>query len=210
MHGFERWPLVCLLLAGAALVPTAGWTYSRSLLESSEIISNEDVFQVAEAPVSETPAAAVSPAAVYVDKRSPKNSGVAITWALGPGFLVHGAGHMYAGRPWTGVSLFLAEVGGAYMAYRGGTDAYSAIDVMSKNNFAEFHGDSGQVSRGIGLAAGGVMIFLASWLYDLTGSPIAVDQYNQTLTPRQAETSSPVIVTQLTPGGVTVAVEQRF
>jgi hypothetical protein len=81
---------------------------------------------------------------------------------------------------------------------------------MSKNNFAEFHGDSGQVSRGIGLAAGGVMIFLASWLYDLTGSPIAVDQYNQTLTPRQAETSSPVIVTQLTPGGVTVAVEQRF
>jgi TM2 domain-containing membrane protein YozV len=197
-----------LILTGWLGYAPTGWAYTRSLLDtSSETVENLDsnwLTAEAQTPLSTDAAVPLAP------KKSGLSTGVAAGLAMGPGLLVHGVGHMYAGRPLTGVALLLAEAGGLYMAYRGGTDVSSAVGAIDGSTFSNFHGDSGQISRGLGLAAGGLMIFLSSWLYDVTGSPIAVEQYNQEIKKSSLDANSPVVTSRVTPQGFEVAIERHF
>jgi hypothetical protein len=129
--------------------------------------------------------------------------GVAISMAIAPGIVLHGSGHFYAGRPLTGSLLLLAEAGSAYMAYRGATEiAATAKGYDLEKNL----GESGPISRNLGLAVGGVMLFLSSWFYDMTGSPIAAMEQNQ----EQKKHQAPAVTAQITPRGVEVVIERLF
>ncbi len=131
---------------------------------------------------------------------------MAVTLALGPGLAVHGVGHFYAGRPVTGAALLAAELGAVYLAYRGGTDimraqANGVFDTNSPNL-----GQSEEFSRGAGLAAVGVAVFLASWLYDLTGAPIAAAETAAAKAAARAVTISP----EFRDNRAGVVIEHRF
>jgi|GEM_PF-5284566 len=151
-------------------------------------------------PLSETMPPAAAPAALTHEL----HPGVAASLAIAPGILVHGSGHFYAGRPVTGTALLLVEAASLYMAYRGGMDIYAATRNF---NIEENQGRSGQVSYGIGMAVGGVMLFLASWFYDITGSPIAAVETNQS---RRRAGQGPTIRAQVTEGGVQVVIGKTF
>ena len=186
---------------GLCLFGGTSWAFSKSLLASSE--QTDAAWLVADATQPES-------AQSILEQKSHRSSGVAISLALVPGVVLHGAGHFYANRPWTAGVLLLAEAGGLVMAYRGGRDVYSAVDSVDFNNFSNYHGDTGQLSNGMGLALGGVMIFLSSWLFDLTGSPLAADQNNTLTKPRTGNSASPVITPRLTMRGLEVAIERLF
>lgn len=107
---------------------------------------------------------------------SAPNPGVAITLAMMPGVAVHGAGHFYAERPLTGAALLAVELGSLYLLYRGGTGIYNATNSGVLDGTSANFGESEEFSRGAGLAVAGLTIFIASWLYDLTGAPIAASE----------------------------------
>jgi hypothetical protein len=198
--------ILVILAFGVLVCGGTSWGFTRSLLDATD--QTDPAWQVAEAPASTSTSDSSS---VHIpNKNSNKSPGVAVGLALVPGVALHGAGYLYAGRPWTAGALLLAEAGGLYMAYRGGTDIYSAVDGLDFDKFSNFHGDTGQLSRGMGLALGGVMIFLTSWLVDITGSPMAVEQSNVANKPAPAASAAPEIIPRLTAHGFEVAVERRF
>ncbi|NTV52206.1 MAG: hypothetical protein HGA76_04235 [Candidatus Firestonebacteria bacterium] len=193
-----------LIVAGLLWGGGASWAFSGSLLDATD--QTDPAWLVAEAPVAP---AAVS-AEPTLKQKSLYSPGVALSLALVPGIALHGSGHFYAGRPWTGVALLLAEAGGIYMGYRGGKDVYAVVDSLDFDKFSNFHGDTGQISNGLGLALGGVMIFLSSWLYDITGAPIAAQQANAAAAQSKAASSAPVVTSRVTAHGFEVAIERRF
>jgi len=97
-----------------------------------------------------------------------KNPNMAIFYAVVPGFLVHGAGHFYAGEKTTGWMLVAGEVLSLGMM----TYAVGA-------GFAEAMGgsDSSNDDDMIGIA--GAILFISTWVYDLAGSPVAVQKRNR-------------------------------
>lgn len=118
--------------------------------------------------------------------------GVASALAVFPGIVLHGAGSFYAGRPVTAVALLLLEAGGLYLGYRGMQDG--KVVVVSFNE-GTFTGESQLSSQSLGLVLGGVFLFTATWLYDLTAAPQAA-QAAQDAARRRSQASltlSPVI-----------------
>lgn len=144
-------------------------------------------------------------------EKKTKDPGLAMSLATLPGIAIHGSGHMYAGRPVTSIFLLLAEAGGIYMAYRGSSDVYNIVSENLENDKStaeviESLSDTSQISHGIGLAVGGLMLFLSSWLYDATGSPIVVEEYNAKI----KQTESPKVNAKLTLRGFEVEFDQLF
>jgi hypothetical protein len=138
---------------------------------------------------------------------SPEHSpGVAVSLAILPGIAIHGAGHFYAGRPLQAAALLLVEAGAGYMAYRGASEVYA---VSQNFDLAQNAGESGQLSYGVGLAAGGLFLFLTSWLYDVTGAPMAAAE---TAAPAQKATAhnAPTVTPQITRRGVELVLERLF
>jgi hypothetical protein len=90
----------------------------------------------------------------------------ALFYSFVPGIIVHGSGHFYAGKTNTGYLLLGTEAAGLLLLYLGfeealGGSAYrNDADVMGWTELALFSG---------------------SWLYDVIGSPIAVQKQNQKL-----------------------------
>jgi len=134
--------------------------------------------------------------------------GTASGLAFFPGVLAHGTGHFYAGRPVTGALLVVAEALGVYLAYTGAMDIRRGLEAFDPDD-PTFEGDTGTLSQGIGLAAGGAMIFLTSWFFDLSGAPIAA---GEEAAKRQAAATAgrTQVRPALTPGGVAVVLERTF
>lgn len=107
----------------------------------------------------------------------PVSRGAAAAMAAGPGFLVHGLGHFYAGDPDTGRSLLLIEgasiglAGAAAAAFAFGSDETIAIDGE----------DPTATIIGCLLAGAAAAGFLGSWIYDVYGAPGAADAWNEAL-----------------------------
>ncbi|MDH4222977.1 MAG: hypothetical protein OEV55_05485 [candidate division Zixibacteria bacterium] len=107
----------------------------------------------------------------YKDNKSPdslklKDPREALFYAILPGFIVHGAGHFYAGKPKTGAFLVVGEVIGAGLIFLAG------LASMPDNNTSS----SGGVDA---IAFIGVSLFAVTWLYDIVESPFVVKRNNQ-------------------------------
>jgi hypothetical protein len=149
---------LCFLILGvyAAAAAAAGPGDEPSLLTLAEA----------------SPAPAVSPVAPLPPAQVP-NPRTAATLALAPGVVLHGSGHFYAGRPLTGAALVAVELGSLYMMYRGGTGISDAVASGVTDENSPNFGNTAELSNSIGLAVGGLALFLASWFYDLSGAPVA-------------------------------------
>jgi hypothetical protein len=154
-------------------------------------------------PVAQTAASPVVPASAPV-----LDPGVASTLAIVPGFLVHGSGHFYAGRPGTGALLLAAEVGSLYLTYLGVQDIQAASQNADPAD-PDYTGDTSQLSRGVGYAAVGIVIFLGSWLYDLAGAPIAV-QEQEAKRKQASQTQGMILRPRWTGQSVALVVEHPF
>lgn len=138
-----------------------------------------------------------------------KAPGTAIGLATFPGIVVHGSGHFYAGRPITGVLMLLAEAGAVYMAYQGVSDVYTVVDENLNGNLTDIEiienlSETEKISQGIGLAAGGLVLFLSSWFYDMSGAPIVVEMENA------KQKKGAKVEAQLTLQGVELVISQLF
>lgn len=91
-----------------------------------------------------------------------KSPNTALFYALVPGFVVHGAGHFYAGKPKVGVILLLAGTAGEVMVVGGGI------------GFA-FSGSKVDTGTQMLIATGGIL-FIGSWLYDVFVAPKVVEE----------------------------------
>jgi TM2 domain-containing membrane protein YozV len=102
----------------------------------------------------------------HPDLKKRKEPFKAFIYALVPGAVVHGAGHFYAGKPWTGLILFGSELAGVGLFYLG------AVTAM---------GD-GEYSPGGAVAVGtGVTLFFGSWVYDAVFAPLSIKRKNEEL-----------------------------
>jgi hypothetical protein len=101
-----------------------------------------------------------------VDSVRLRDPNYAIFVALVPGAVVHGAGHFYAGKPWTGLILFGSELAGFGLSY------FGALTAM---------GD-GEYSQGGAVAVGtGMILFFGSWVYDAVFAPLSIKRKNEEL-----------------------------
>ena len=93
---------------------------------------------------------------------------MAIFYAVFPGFLVHGAGHFYAGENKIGWRLVAGEaVSLVMMTYAVGVGFAEAMGGSDRGNDDDL----------IGIA--GAILFISTWVYDLAGSPVAVQKRNR-------------------------------
>jgi len=96
-----------------------------------------------------------------------KSPEMAVVYSVIPGVVLHGAGHVYAGKTGTGVALFAVEfVGFVFM---------SAGAVAQFEN-EEMPDDGRETAAFVGL-----VMFFGSWVYDLIESPVAVNKRNRAL-----------------------------
>jgi hypothetical protein len=95
-----------------------------------------------------------------------KSPYMAIFYSVVPGIIVHGSGHFYAGKTNTGYLLLGTEAAGLLFLYLGFEEALGG---SSYQNDADIMGWTG------------LALFSGSWLYDVIGSPIAVQKQNQKL-----------------------------
>ena len=108
-----------------------------------------------------------------VGSRELKDAGVAFLYAAGPGFLVHGAGHFYAGKTKTGAVLLGSEVVGGALLFIGGFG----------KGVSQMEGGEPWKYGDILMVFGG-MLFFGSWIYDMIGAPLAVQKENRELLQR--------------------------
>jgi hypothetical protein len=95
----------------------------------------------------------------------PKDPNKALLYAIIPGFIVHGAGHFYAGEKTTGWILVAGEaLSLSLLTYSIGVGIGESTNGSTSNGEAEI----------IGIFAG--TLFLGSWVYDLIGAPKAVQR----------------------------------
>lgn len=103
-----------------------------------------------------------------------KNPNTALFYAMVPGFVVHGTGHFYAGKPVTGVALLGVEIISLGLCY-----------ASAMFSFAEAMGGTGkgdpEVTGLIGLG-----LFLSSWIYDMAGAPAVIERENEKILEKRA------------------------
>lgn len=99
-----------------------------------------------------------------LDSLKLKDPSLALFYAVIPGLVLHGSGHMYAGEVPTAIILFGCELVGAGVAIMG---ALSQIEGPS---------EPGQTTVLIGS-----VVFWGTWIYDFVGSPMVVNKKNSTL-----------------------------
>lgn len=157
--------------------------------------------------------AAPPPSALSLPTPSGPQPAAAAGLALFPGVLVHGTGHFYAGRPLTGSVLAASEAAAVYLIIRGGMEAYSSgkdiADMLNNSagqGVSQNLGDTGNLSYGLGLAAAGLVVFLGSWLFDVTGAPLAAMQKQKAAAPAGSQ-AQPVVSARLDGQGVAVVLE---
>ncbi len=95
-----------------------------------------------------------------------KSPYMAVFYSVIPGTVLHGAGHVYAGKIGTGLALFGAELAG--------------LGLMSAGAIAGF-GEEESSDRGETAGFVGLVLFFGSWVYDLIESPVAVNKRNARL-----------------------------
>lgn len=110
-----------------------------------------------------------------IDRTPPilKSKAKAIVLAVGPGLLIHGIGHAYAGDGLTFAVLIGCELVGGYYLVDGFNRAWdeNSMDKLS---------DTETAFR----ASAIVILFFGSWVYDIMFSPGAVEKYNEELRAR--------------------------
>ena len=131
---------------------------------------------------------------------------MAATLAVAPGVIVHGSGHFYAGRPLTGALLLAAEAAGVYLAYQGAMDVFDLVENVDFETLDNYEGTA-RLSRGVGMAAGGVLLFLTSWFYDISGAPAAAAA---TARAKQRQAPAAAVRPVVRPEGVAVVLEKKF
>lgn len=94
-----------------------------------------------------------------------KNPNTALFYAAVPGFLIHGAGHFYAGKSKTGIILLATGTVGGIMIVAGGIGA----------GLPEGSNNTGPV---ITILSGG-FLFFGSWFYDMFKAPKIVKEQNE-------------------------------
>lgn len=99
-----------------------------------------------------------------------KDPNKAILYAAIPGFVVHGAGHFYAGKTKTGLLLLGTEV----LSF-----AFFVVGALAEFGQSE-SGGKADMHPGV-LFATGTVLFYGSWLYDLFASPGEVKKRNEEL-----------------------------
>lgn len=103
-----------------------------------------------------------------------KNPNKAIFYAVVPGFFVHGAGHFYAGEKTTGWMLVAGEVLSlGMMTYAVGAGFAASMGGAPPSNDDDM----------IGIA--GAILFISTWVYDIAGSPVAVQKRNRKILEKQ-------------------------
>jgi hypothetical protein len=96
-----------------------------------------------------------------------KSPYVAVFYSVFPGMVLHGAGHVYAGKTGTGVALFAVEfVGFMFMS----------ADAVARSEKEEMPDDGRETAAFVGS-----VLFFGSWVYDLIESPVAVNKRNRAL-----------------------------
>jgi hypothetical protein len=98
-----------------------------------------------------------------------KNPNMALFYAVIPGVVFHGSGHVYAGKIPTAITLFGCELLGAGVAMLG---ALSQIE--------------GPNETGENTVLIGSVIFWGTWIYDFVGSPLAVNSHNRKMLEQKA------------------------
>jgi hypothetical protein len=192
----------CLFLVGFLSLSVVASVFASS---QDSVVPSSSTPPLLLAEASTTTTAAPTEQTVRATGPTP---GMAVTLALAPGVVVHGAGHFYAGRPLVGAALLAAELGSLYLIYRGGTSINSAINNGAVDAKSANFGESEEFSRGAGWAAAGVAVFLASWFFDLTGAPIAAGE--TAAAKAKAAEPSLTIKPQFRADRAGVIVEQRF
>jgi hypothetical protein len=93
-----------------------------------------------------------------------KNPYMAAFYSVIPGVALHGAGHVYAGKIPTAITLFGCELLGVGLGFLGGVSQIG-----------------GSSDAGENAAFVGFVLFAGSWLYDVIVSPVAVQKQNRKL-----------------------------
>lgn len=106
-----------------------------------------------------------------MDSTQLKSPEVALLLAVFPGFIVHGAGHLYAKKPLTSVLLFgMGTIGGVMV-----------ISGSIRLGFAKGFSKSGnETASAIVLVSGGILFF-GSWIYDIVRAPKIIEEHNERL-----------------------------
>jgi hypothetical protein len=105
------------------------------------------------------------------EAKSPRR---AILYALVPGFVVHGSGHIYAGEKKTARILLATEMVGFVLMFMAMGDPGYDLDDTTSNGDRE--NDDGTRDW---LAGTGAFLFLGSWIYDVVGAPFACKRQNE-------------------------------
>ncbi|MGB2696486.1 MAG: hypothetical protein WBD28_01345 [Candidatus Zixiibacteriota bacterium] len=95
----------------------------------------------------------------------------ALFYAIVPGFVVHGAGHFYAGETKTGIALLATEL----MSF--GFYVVAVLEGLGKTESREDHSGA--------YAATAVVLFMGSWGFDIFRAPKMVMKQNQELQKKQ-------------------------
>lgn len=95
-----------------------------------------------------------------------KSPYMAIFYSVIPGVVIHGSGHIYAGKLSTGLLLFGSEVVGVGVIFFGSLSGMDSGVPMGGGDNAIFIGTA---------------LFLCSWIYDIVESPVVVIKQNQKL-----------------------------
>jgi hypothetical protein len=106
---------------------------------------------------------------IILDSLKLKDPYMALFYAVVPGLVLHGAGHVYAGRIPTAITLFGGELIGAGLVFLGGVSQIEGPNDQGEN--AMFIGS---------------VVFVGTWLYDFIGSPLAVSSHNRRMLDQKA------------------------
>jgi TM2 domain-containing membrane protein YozV len=97
-----------------------------------------------------------------------KDSNNALLYAIFPGCVIHGLGHLYAGKPKTGLLLFSTEALGGILIVRGS---------LIESGISKAKDEGGPIDELVG-----GFLFFGSWIYDIIASPLAIKKTNEQLT----------------------------
>ena len=100
-----------------------------------------------------------------------KDPNEALFYAIVPGFVVHGAGHFYAGETKTGIALLATEL----VSF--GFYVVGVLEGLGETESGEDHSGA--------YFATAVVLFMGSWGFDIFRAPMMVMKQNQELQKKQ-------------------------